>query len=57
MHGDSMVVLLGFAQYGTLQMKVSYQLKLTSGEEVSIGTACDNNLVFDERGQAMRCGG
>lgn len=57
MHGDSTVVLLGSTQYGTLQMKVPYQLKLAPGEEVSIGASCDNILVFDEQGQAIRCGG
>jgi multiple sugar transport system ATP-binding protein len=53
MHGDSTVVLLGSRQYGTLQMKVPYQLKLATGEEVSIGTSCDNILVFDEHGKAI----
>ncbi|VTR60808.1 Uncharacterised protein [Serratia fonticola] len=35
-------------------MKVPYQLKLATGEEVSIGTSCDNILVFDEHGKAIR---
>lgn len=54
MHGDSTVALLNSAAHGALQMKVPYQLKLAAGEEVTIGTAYDHILVFDQQGQAVR---
>ncbi len=53
MHGDSTVVLFSSTEHGTLQMKVPYQLKLSVGEDVTIGASCEHILVFDEHGQAI----
>jgi len=54
MHGDSTVALFNSTSHGKLQMKLSYQLTLEPGEQVTIGAPANNIHVFDADGQAIR---